>query len=660
MASQFKMTTLFIFKSLIFSQFLLVSGQDGRRCPHSFSCGDLGQITFPFTVTESPHCGILAISGCDNKNISAPKTIQLGKTPSKQFIPVSSVDGDTIAVTDEAQRKNLLSKKCQAFHNYSLPPTSPLASFYIKYNITMFKCNHSLSVVPPKSFGKYTNCSGYNIYYDIQKTLKPPGFKVPSSLAKCTMFHVAIRDIPTSDPFYFLSADTAIEVQLSHDCNKCIRHRGGRCQLDIHGKFHCAQVAEDKGLAWKLGLGIALLVVIIITGLLIIWRCKLRVPEFYSKKYTESDSVYHGVPVFTFKDLEVATKKFDSSRELGEGGFGTVYYGKLKDGREVAVKRLYQHNFKRVEQFMNEINILTRLRHRNLVTLYGCTSHQSHELLLVYEYISNGTVASHLRRESGFLPWHIRMKVALETATALAYLHASEIIHRDVKTNNILLDNTFCIKVADFGLSKLFPNDVTHVSTAPQGTPGYVDPEYHQCYRLTSKSDVYSFGVVLVELISSMPAVDMSRDKDEINLANLAVRKIQKSAIHELVDPSLGFESDNDVKRKIVSIAELAFQCLQRDKELRPSMDEVLEVLRRIDSGSVSGRDEFGHVEEVIDGGPRISCIDVRSLSPSSPDHVEVKLLKNKKLTPSPKSMTDKWDSESTTSNVSGQSASRM
>jgi serine/threonine protein kinase len=254
------------------------------------------------------------------------------------------------------------------------------------------------------------------------------------------------------------------------------------------------------------------------------------------------------------------------------------------------------------------------------------------------------------------------MKVALETATALAYLHASEIIHRDVKTNNILLDNTFCIKVADFGLSKLFPNDVTHVSTAPQGTPGYMDPEYHQCYRLTSKSDVYSFGVVLVELISSMPAVDMSRDKDEINLANLAVRKIQKSAIHELVDPSLGFESDNDVKRKIVSIAELAFQCLQRDKELRPSMDEVLEVLRRIDSGSVSvsGRDEFEHVEEVIDRGASISCINVHSLSASSPDHVEVKLLKNKKLTPTPKSVTDKWDSESTTSNVSGQSASRM
>ncbi|XP_058760803.1 LEAF RUST 10 DISEASE-RESISTANCE LOCUS RECEPTOR-LIKE PROTEIN KINASE-like 1.1 [Vicia villosa] len=646
------MTSLFIFKSLILFQFLLVSAQDHGRCPTSYSCGYLGQITFPFTVSQHPQCGALAILGCDNKNATAPRTIQLGSPPSKQLFTVPYVEGDIITVREnEAQRNNLLSKNCQAFHNFPVPPSSPLASFYIKYSTTMFKCNHSLSVIPPKSFYNYKNCSGYNIYY--YRQISDGNFKVPSSLAQCKVYKVAIRDSPSDDPFDFLSPEIEIKVQLSDDCNKC-RHHGGQCQLDVHKNFYCAK--EDKRLAWKLGIGIGLLV-IIITGLLITWRCKRRVPNFYNK-YTESDSIYNGVPVFSFKDLEVATKKFDSSRELGEGGFGTVYYGKLKDGREVAVKRLYQHNFKRVEQFMNEIKILTRLRHKNLVTLYGCTSHHSHELLLVYEYISNGTVASHLRGESGFLPWHIRMKAALETAAALAYLHASEIIHRDVKTNNILLDDTFCIKVADFGLSKLFPNDVTHVSTAPQGTPGYVDPEYHQCYRLTSKSDVYSFGVVLVELISSMPAVDMSRDKEEINLANLAIRKIQKSAIRELVDPTLWFESDSDVKRQIVSIAELAFQCLQRDKELRPSMDDVLEVLRRIDNGS--GVDKFGHVEEVIAHGAGISRINVRSLSPPSSDHVEVKLSKDKKITPSPKGVTDKWDSESNTPNISGQSASQM
>ncbi|CAL5367301.1 unnamed protein product [Camellia sinensis] len=296
-------------------------------------------------------------------------------------------------------------------------------------------------------------------------------------------------------------------------------------------------------------------------------------------------STYFGAQVFSYTELEEATNNFDPSRELGDGGFGTVYYGKLQDGRVVAVKRLYENNFKRVEQFMNEVEILTRLRHENLVALYGCTSKRSRELLLVYEYIPNGTVGDHLhgkRANSGLLSWPVRLSIATETAVALAYLHASDIIHRDVKTNNILLDNNFRVKVADFGLSRLFPNNVTHVSTAPQGTPGYVDPEYYQCYQLTEKSDVYSFGVVLIELISSKQAVDTSRSRQDINLANMAMNKIQNRALHELVDPSLGFETNSSVRRMTTLVAELAFQCLQTDREMRPSMQEVLEALRKI------------------------------------------------------------------------------
>ncbi|OWM85551.1 hypothetical protein CDL15_Pgr010170 [Punica granatum] len=150
-----------------------------------------------------------------------------------------------------------------------------------------------------------------------------------------------------------------------------------------------------------------------------------------------------------------ATNNFDQQKELGDGGFGTVFHGKLKDGREVAVKRLYENNYKRVKQFMNEVEILARLRHPNLVILYGCTSRQSHRLLLVYEYVPNGTVADHLHGDlakSGSLPWSTRLNIAIETASALVYLHASDIVHRDVKTNNILLDENFSVKVADFGL----------------------------------------------------------------------------------------------------------------------------------------------------------------------------------------------------------------
>ncbi|CAN4111846.1 unnamed protein product [Withania somnifera] len=349
-------------------------------------------------------------------------------------------------------------------------------------------------------------------------------------------------------------------------------------------------------------------------------------------KDPEKVNIGMGVHLFDYNELEEATNNFDSKKELGDGGYGTVYKGKLRDGRVVAVKRLYENNCKRVEQFMNEIDILTRLHHPNLVTLYGCTSRHSRELLLVYEYIPKGTVADHLHgggSERGSLSWDTRMKIAIETANALAYLHVSDVIHRDVKTNNILLDNNFCVKVADFGLSRLFPRDVTHVSTAPQGTPGYVDPEYHECYQLTDKSDVYSFGVVLIELISSLPAVDICRHRHEINLSNMAINKIQSNVLHELVDPNLGFDTADKVRSMITAVAELAFQCLQNDGDMRPSMQEVMEALLRIQRMNKTGKTEN-----------------------SSPDD-DAGLSKSNTSLVSPDSITAKWSSSSTTPNAS-------
>nr|BAJ93137.1 predicted protein [Hordeum vulgare subsp. vulgare]BAJ94271.1 predicted protein [Hordeum vulgare subsp. vulgare] len=309
---------------------------------------------------------------------------------------------------------------------------------------------------------------------------------------------------------------------------------------------------------------------------------------------------------FSYEELEEATDSFNEKRELGDGGFGTVYKGYLGDGRVVAVKRLYNNSYRRVEQFVNEAAILARLRHPNLVMFYGCTSKESRELLLVYEFVQNGTVADHLhgpRAAERALPWPLRLNVAVESAAALTYLHAIEppIVHRDVKTNNILLDTDFHVKVADFGLSRLFPLDATHVSTAPQGTPGYVDPEYHQCYQLTDKSDVYSFGVVLVELISSKPAVDITRQRNEINLAGMAISKIQKCQIEELVDLELGFESDPATRKMMTMVAELAFRCLQQNGEMRPPIREVLDVLRAIQDECLGHKDGGGKGKDFVE-----------------------------------------------------------
>ncbi|KAL8171526.1 hypothetical protein V2J09_023330 [Rumex salicifolius] len=317
----------------------------------------------------------------------------------------------------------------------------------------------------------------------------------------------------------------------------------------------------------------------------------------------ERASTYFGVPVFDYSELKLATDDFNNSKELGSGGYGKVYYGKLPGGREVAVKCLYETSFRRMEQFMNEIEILARMRHKNLVTLYGCTSRKSQVLVLVYEYVPNGTVADHLHgkhAETAFLSWRNRLSIAVETAEALAYLHRSDVIHRDVKTTNILLDNDFHVKVADFGLSRLFPIDVTHVSTYPQGTPGYVDPEYYNCFRLTGKSDVYSFGVILIELISSMQAVDGSR-QNHVNLASMALDRIQNQALHELVDPKLGFDNDNEMQSMVKMVAELGFRCLQHDKDMRPTMEEVAAALREIQSleGNSTSQEGMGFEDDV-------------------------------------------------------------
>ncbi|XP_061353247.1 phytosulfokine receptor 1-like [Gastrolobium bilobum] len=288
--------------------------------------------------------------------------------------------------------------------------------------------------------------------------------------------------------------------------------------------------------------------------------------------------------IFHFAELEEATNHFDTC--LGRGGFGIVYYGKLQDGREVAIKRYHDETDKTIKQFMKEIEILSLLDHPNLVSLYGCSSRHSNKHMLVFEYISNGTLSKHLHGSScGKLPWPSRLNIAIETATALAYLHDSGIIHRDVKGSNILLDENFTVKVADFGLSRSLPEYVTRVSTFPVGSGAYIDPDYYESGRVSDKSDVYSFGVVLFELISSNPPSLMD-GTECVTLAQFAMSKMLNKALEELVDPSLGFGCDKDVMEMITAVAELAFQCVQCPKELRPSMKQVLETLEGIKKGT--------------------------------------------------------------------------
>ncbi|URE09320.1 serine threonine-protein kinase [Musa troglodytarum] len=396
----------------------------------------------------------------------------------------------------------------------------------------------------------------------------------------------------------------------------------------------CDKGSHTKGIIIGVSVGVVGLVMAIFLGLFLYRRKKRNQPVLLSrrassepissKKDPELGNEHYGTQVFEYEELQEATDGFNASNEVGDGGFGTVYKGKLRDGRTVAIKRLYENNLRRVEQFMTEVHILSSLRHHNLVSLYGCTSRHSRELLLVYEFVPNGTVADHLhgpRAGEEGLSWPVRMSIAIETALALTYLHAvtPPIIHRDVKTNNILLDSGFRVKVADFGLSRLFPLNVTHVSTVPQGTPGYVDPEYHRCYQLTDKSDVYSFGVVLVELIASKPAVDITRPRHEINLAKMAINKIQNEELDQLVDPRLWRQSNSEVIWMIRQVAEVAFGCLQEERDMRPTMKEVLEALRGIE-GKGSNRKKGAEADDAT--AKDDDCSLLRERPPHSPDTV--------------------------------------
>lgn len=291
------------------------------------------------------------------------------------------------------------------------------------------------------------------------------------------------------------------------------------------------------------------------------------------------------VPLFPYRDVEKATHGFSEKHRLGTGAYGTVYAGKLHNDEWVAIKKLRHRDADGIDQIMNEIKLLSSVSHQNLVRLLGCCIEKG-EQILVYEYMPNGTLAQHLQGERGKgLPWTVRLTIATETAHAIAHLHTAThppIYHRDIKSSNILLDVNFNSKVADFGLSRLGMTDDSHISTAPQGTPGYVDPQYHQNFHLSDKSDVYSFGVVLVEIISAMKVVDFTRPPTEINLAAIAIDKIGKGRVDDIIDPFLEPNRDAWTLSSIHKVAELAFRCLAFHKDMRPSMTEVAEELEHV------------------------------------------------------------------------------
>ncbi|XP_027340762.1 probable LRR receptor-like serine/threonine-protein kinase At1g67720 isoform X1 [Abrus precatorius] len=277
----------------------------------------------------------------------------------------------------------------------------------------------------------------------------------------------------------------------------------------------------------------------------------------------------------TLLELKEATNNF--SKKIGKGSFGSVYYGKMRDGKEVAVKSMTDSCTHGNQQFVNEVSLLSRIHHRNLVPLIGYCEEESQHIL-VYEYMHNGTLRDHIHEcsKKKNLDWLSRLRIAEDAAKGLEYLHTGcnpSIIHRDVKTSNILLDINMRAKVSDFGLSRLAEEDLTHISSIARGTVGYLDPEYYASQQLTEKSDVYSFGVVLLELISGKKPVSSEEYSAEMNIVLWARSLTRKGDVMSIVDPSL---AGNAKTESIWRVVEIAIQCVEQHGASRPRMQEII------------------------------------------------------------------------------------
>ncbi|KAI4330274.1 hypothetical protein MLD38_028574 [Melastoma candidum] len=289
---------------------------------------------------------------------------------------------------------------------------------------------------------------------------------------------------------------------------------------------------------------------------------------------------------YTLRELESCTNGFDDGNVIGEGGYGIVYYGVFEDGSQVAVKNLLNNRGQAEREFKVEVEAIGRVRHKNLVRLLGYCAEGAHRML-VYEYVNNGNLEQWLHGDVGPtspLTWEIRMKIILGTAKGLTYLHEGlepKVVHRDVKSSNILLDKQWNPKVSDFGLAKLLGSDSSYITTRVMGTFGYVAPEYASTGMLNERSDMYSFGILIMEIISGRNPVDYSRAPEEVNLVDWLKKMVTEKNPEGVLDPKL---PEKPTTRALKRVLLVALKCVDPTAQKRPKMGHVVHMLEAEES----------------------------------------------------------------------------
>ncbi|KAL3725695.1 hypothetical protein ACJRO7_030688 [Eucalyptus globulus] len=426
------------------------------------------------------------------------------------------------------------------------------------------------------------------------------------SLVEANMLTVtnAKAEIHASTPFL-------IPLTCAKECNSC-NLREGYAEVGFKNPLNCWP--DRKKFPFKLvlvivaGIGMASLCLSLFSYWLYRYLRKQRDRIVKEKLFKQNGglllqgkfSTYEKdgrAAIFSEEELRKATDNYSQNQVLGQGGFGMVYKGMLRDGTIVAIKKSKTINRGQIEQFINEVVVLSQVNHRNIVKLIGCCL-ETKLPLLVYEFIPSGTLSQHIHQQDNgsSLLWEDRYRIACEVAGAIAYMHSAAsipIYHRDIKPSNILLDDNYTAKVSDFGTSRLVPSDKTHLTTKVQGTFGYLDPEYFRSSQFTDKSDVYSFGVVLVELLTGRKPTSLSEDGEGRHLVASFILLMKENSLSEILDPVMVNEGKAE---DVLAMAMLAMRCLRLNGRKRPTMREVvmeLEGLRKAQSFSQTSRNSF-------------------------------------------------------------------